>query len=80
MKIFKTSLKIWALGPSMLSLPSLPSWAPPSGIQWAHLTDCSLALYRSFLGTVRGTVFAPPGGFYKNRILTKIGFKPILNP
>ena len=30
--------------------------------------------------TVRGTVFEPPGGFHKNRILTKIGFKPTLNP
>ena len=30
--------------------------------------------------TVRGTVFEPPGGFYKNRILTKICFKPTLNP
>ena len=30
--------------------------------------------------SVRGTVFAPPGGFHENRILTKTGFKPTLNP
>ena len=29
---------------------------------------------------MRGTVFEPPGGFYKNRILIKICFKPIVNP